>query len=151
MLQVLRIEYEKARTGGIPGNQAGVYQAGYGTYAPQGQAQGGQDQYAGYYVSGLPPLSDGFPDSSSNRETTVRPETVRKALRPRLPEALLLERALFLNKGQKRTNSMPLIGQHTATMSTTRSVSVSYSESAEVDPLVKAWQESQAAGQAAGQ
>ena len=58
LLQVLRIEYEKARTGGIPGNQAGVYQAGYGTYAPQGQGQGqgGQaDPYAGYYVSGSDP------------------------------------------------------------------------------------------------
>lgn len=51
LLQVLRIEYEKARTGGIPGNQAGVYQAGYGTYAPQGQQGGQADPYAGYYVS----------------------------------------------------------------------------------------------------
>ena len=51
LLQVLRIEYEKARNGGNAGGQAGVYQAGYGTYAP---AAGGADPYAAYYVSDPP-------------------------------------------------------------------------------------------------
>ncbi|KAK1921624.1 hypothetical protein DB88DRAFT_498613 [Papiliotrema laurentii] len=51
LLQVLRIEYEKARNGGNAGGQAGVYQAGYGTYAP---AAGGADPYAAYYGNGTP-------------------------------------------------------------------------------------------------
>ncbi|WVR04658.1 hypothetical protein IAU60_001669 [Kwoniella sp. DSM 27419] len=54
LLLVLREEWNKARAamGGHHGGQSGVYQQGYGTYAPapgQGQAQG-QDAYAAYYA-----------------------------------------------------------------------------------------------------
>jgi hypothetical protein len=55
LLSVLRIEYGKARDGTHNGGQAGVYQPGYGTYAPQQQQQqqqqqpAGQDAYAAYY------------------------------------------------------------------------------------------------------
>ncbi|ORY30342.1 hypothetical protein BCR39DRAFT_529272 [Naematelia encephala] len=44
LLAVLRVEYVKARDGTHNGGSAGVYQPGYGTYAPASQ-----DAYAGYY------------------------------------------------------------------------------------------------------
>ncbi len=46
LLAVLRIEYQKARDGGSSMGAGGVYQQGYGTYAPADQGP-----YAGYYVS----------------------------------------------------------------------------------------------------
>ncbi|WWC59505.1 uncharacterized protein I303_102061 [Kwoniella dejecticola CBS 10117] len=53
LLEVLRQEWSKARDAMAAQqqhhNQGGVYQQGYGTYAPQGQ-QGGQDAYAAYYA-----------------------------------------------------------------------------------------------------
>ncbi|RSH92217.1 hypothetical protein EHS25_008632 [Saitozyma podzolica] len=54
LLSVLRLEYAKARDGTHNGGHAGVYQPGYGTYAPQQQQQqqqqpAGQDAYAAYY------------------------------------------------------------------------------------------------------
>ena len=50
LLAVLRIEYQKARDGGstMGGGAPGIYQQGYGTYAPADQGP-----YAGYYVSHL--------------------------------------------------------------------------------------------------
>ena len=112
LLAVLRIEYEKARTGG----QSGGYQPAYGGYGAQGA-----DQYAGYYQVSERLLPG---ELSLHLCRTAKAPLPMALNRQQLPQLVVLHLANYLSKEQKHGPSMRHTGRHTATMSTTRSVSV---------------------------
>lgn len=107
LIAVLRIEYGKARDGGGMGGSAGVYQQGYGTYAPAGQ-----DPYAGYYVSWSLTPTNGNAESSdagSSKTATVHPGRAHR----HQPRPLREQRRR--RRGRTHTSNMRRIGLHTDT------------------------------------